>query len=221
MKKIINLNMDLNQNIHINTAEMEWQNSPSPDVFRKPLSRDKQESGEATSVVKYNPGAKFNKHIHKNGEEILVLEGTFSDESGDYKKGTYLRNPHNSSHSPYSKDGCILFVKLAQFQKDDDKQLVIDTQKESWLDGIGGLKVMPLHCHIHEHTALVKWPKNEQFHTHNHFGGEEIFVIMGTFQDQFGIYPQGSWIRSPHNSQHKPFVEEDTIIWVKTGHLMI
>lgn len=221
MKGTINLNMDFNNKVQINTTEMDWQKSPSADVLRKPLSRANQESGHATSIVKYMPRAQFKKHFHSKGEEIFVLEGTFSDENGDYPQGSYLRNPHGTSHSPFSKDGCILFVKLAQFQESDKQQLVINTESQAWLDGIGGLKVMPLHSHIHEHTALVKWPKNEHFHTHNHFGGEEIFVLEGTFQDQFGVYPKGSWIRSPHNSQHQPFVEEDTIIWVKTGHLMI
>ena len=37
--------------------------------------------------------------------------------------------------------------------------------------------------------------------------------------DEYGIYPKGSWIRSPHLSTHFPFVEEETIIFVKTGHL--
>ena len=213
--------MDFNKKVIINTAEMDWQKSPSANVFRKPLSRANQESGHATSVVKYLPGAKFNQHIHHKGEEIFVLEGTFSDENGDYPQGSYIRNPDGTSHSPFSENGCVLFVKLAQFQQEDRRQLVIDTNKQKWLDGIGGLKVMPLHSHIHEHTALVKWPSNEVFQPHSHFGGEEILVLKGTFQDQFGIYPKGCWIRSPHNSEHHPFVEEETIIWVKTGHLMV
>jgi hypothetical protein len=31
--------------------------------------------------------------------------------------------------------------------------------------------------------------------------------------------PAGTWIRSPHLSQHHPFVDRETVIWVKTGHL--
>lgn len=221
MKNTINLNMDFSKKIQIKTSEMDWQKSPSPDVLRKPLARANKESGHATSVVKYLPGAKFKQHTHNKGEEIFVLEGTFSDENGDYPQGSYLRNPDGTSHSPFSKEGCVLFVKLAQFQKDDNQQLVVNTHTKEWVDGIGGLKVMPLHSHIHEHTALVKWPKNEVFQPHNHFGGEEILVLKGTFQDQFGKYPKGTWVRSPHNSNHHPFVTEETIIWVKTGHLMV
>ncbi|NMU83859.1 cupin, partial [Vibrio parahaemolyticus] len=49
--------------------------------------------------------------------------------------------------------------------------------------------------------------------------GEEIFVLSGEFRDELGTYPALSWIRSPHMSEHFPFVEQETIIWVKTGHL--
>ena len=36
---------------------------------------------------------------------------------------------------------------------------------------------------------------------------------------EHGRYPAGSWLRSPHLSQHFPYVEDETIILVKTGHL--
>jgi anti-sigma factor ChrR (cupin superfamily) len=221
MNKTTNLNMDFDKRIVIHTEKMDWIASPSTSVFRKPLARADKESGHATSVVQYVKGASFKKHAHPNGEEILVLDGIFSDEHGDYPKGSYIRNPPGTSHSPFSKDGCTLLVKLHQFQSSDLEQVIINTGKTQWHQGIGGLQVMPLHSHIHENTALVKWPKNEVFQAHSHLGGEEIYVIKGTFQDQFGKYPKGTWIRSPHNSQHTPFVEEETIIWVKTGHLLV
>ena len=80
---------------------------------------------------------------------------------------------------------------------------------------------MPLHNFEHENVALVRWPAGERFQPHSHFGGEEIFVLSGEFRDEHGQYPTGTWIRSPHLSEHFPFVEQETIIWVKTGHLPI
>jgi hypothetical protein len=44
-------------------------------------------------------------------------------------------------------------------------------------------------------------------------------VLSGTFRDEHGTYPKGTWIQSPHLSAHHPFVEEETVIFVKTGHL--
>jgi hypothetical protein len=37
--------------------------------------------------------------------------------------------------------------------------------------------------------------------------------------DEHGRYPTGTWFQSPHLSTHHPFVEEETVIFVKTGHL--
>ena len=34
-------------------------------------------------------------------------------------------------------------------------------------------------------------------------------------------YPRGTWLRSPHMSEHSPYVEQDTVTWVKTGHLPV
>jgi hypothetical protein len=39
--------------------------------------------------------------------------------------------------------------------------------------------------------------------------------------DEHRRYPRGTWMRSPHLSAHHPFVEVETVIWVKTGHLPV
>ena len=98
---------------------------------------------------------------------------------------------------------------------------MIDTQNSPWQQGlVDGLTVMPLHEFKGEHAALVQWAPHTQFQVHKHWGGEEIFVLEGTFYDEYGRYPKGSWLRSPHMSQHTPFTKEDgALIYVKVGHL--
>jgi len=194
--------MDFSERLVIDTERMPWVPSPMPGVERKPLAREGAESGHATSIVRYAAGSRFSTHSHPRGEEIFVLEGTFSDDSGDYPAGSYIRNPAGSSHAPYSENGCTAFVKLAQFADGDTASARIDTNSGEWLPGQGRLMVMPLHEFEGEHTALVKWPENERFTPHRHFGGEEILVLSGTFRDEHGRYPAGSWIRSPHMSLH-------------------
>lgn len=213
------LNMDFSQKVVINTQQQEWQGSPAKGVWRKKLAREEVEQGHATSIVRYDAGASFKAHDHPKGEEILVLEGVFSDETGDYPVGSYLRNPEGFRHAPFSNEGCVILVKLHQFQQDDSQHVQIDTQNTPWLQGNGHLKVMPLHSFGTQSTALVHWPAGERFQPHVHAGGEEIYVISGEFIDENGRYPAGSWIRSPHMSQHNPYVEQDTLILVKVGHL--
>lgn len=214
------LNMNFSKTVVIDTDQQDWVASPITGVWRKPLAREAAECGHATSIVRYDAGASFSPHDHPLGEEILVLEGTFSDETGDYPAGTYFRNPEGFRHAPFSKEGCVILVKLHQFQHGDSQHIQVDTKNTSWQPGYGGLEVMALHSFEGENTALVKWPAGEVFQPHRHFGGEEIYVISGTFKDEHGSYPAGTWLRSPHLSEHHPYVDEETLIWVKVGHLM-
>ena len=216
----------LNQNFHekvvLKSSQLTPVSSPCDGVERTLLERNENsEYAISTTIVEFKPNSFFNEHVHDSGEELLVLEGTFSDEFGDYPAGTYIRNPHNTKHSPFSKNGCRLLVKLRQFDPMDNKQVIINTNNEPWLPGlVQGLKVMPLHNYEYESTALVKWDSNTEFSFHQHHGGEEIFVLKGTFYDEFGKYPEQTWIRSPHMSKHKPFTLSDgALIFVKTGHL--
>ena len=186
------------------------------------LDRLGDEVARATSLVRYAPNSEFPAHRHDGGEEIYVLKGEFGDEHGTYPAGFYLRNPIGTEHSPrVGVDGALIFVKLHQFAAGDGEQKAIDTTVQSWLPGlVDGLSVMPLHNHGNENVALVKWQPDTRFNAHTHFGGEEILVLDGVFHDDQGSYPAGSWIRSPHLSQHQPFTRaEGALILVKTGHL--
>lgn len=211
--------IDFSKHIVIETHNQDWIGSPSEGVVRKPLEKEFAESGRTTSLVQFMPGASFSPHTHPMGEELLVLEGVFSDETGDYPAGSYIRNPPGSSHKPFSKEGCVLFVKLDYFQPGDLESVKLQTHFSPQQQGIGNLKVMSLHQYGTEGSALVFWPKGEVFQPHTHFGGEEIYVISGEFIDEHGRYPAGTWMRTPHMSKHFPYVEEDTLIYVKTGHL--
>ena len=213
-------NLDYSKRSVVDTSKKAMEPSSLAGVERIPLERERPESGIATSVVRYEAGAAFSEHSHPGGEEIFVLEGEFADEFGVYSAGTYIRNPPGSHHSPFSRTGCKLFVKLNQFQPGDSKRVVIDTTQKEWLPGYGDLKVMPLADFDSESTALVNWPEGAAFTRHTHFGGEEIFVLEGTFIDEKGEYPTGTWIRSPHLSSHDPFVKEGCTILVKTGHML-
>ena len=212
--------MQFDQPVVVRTADMDWQSSPSSGVWRKPLEREAAEHGHTTSLVRYDAGSSFSSHKHPKGEEILVLDGVFSDETGDYPAGTYIRNPPGSSHSPFSKQGCDLLVKLDQFGDDDVFSLRIDTNKGDWLPGEFGVRVMPLFYYETEMVALYKWPAGTRYEMHPHFGGEEVFVISGTLYDEYGEYPAGTWLRNPHNSEHCRYTEVETVTWIKTGHLL-
>ena len=216
----MNINADYSQRVVINHHDLPWVASPESGVERRMLERVGDEIAKATSVVRYQPGSRFARHTHDLGEEILVLDGVFSDETGDYPAGTYIMNPPGSAHTPFSNSGCTIFVKLRHLGPDQVDREIVDTTSTPWLQGlVPGLTVMPL-MRQGTGSTLVRWAPGTYFNPHRHFGGEEIFVVSGTFEDEHGVYPQGSWIRSPHMSLHKPFSKDGCTIFVKTGHLL-
>lgn len=204
------MNSDYEQKALIDTNTIQWQETQVKNVFKKILAiKDKEE----TSFIKLNEGSVLNQEQKINSVEIFVLEGTYINEYGEYPQGTYLRLPEENEALVKSDKACVIFRKTNFFT--DKQKIIIDTNTTSWLQGQGNLEVMPLY----EQTALVKWPKGERFIPHKHWGGEEIIVLKGVFMDEYGEYPKGSWIRSPHLSEHFPYVNEETIIFVKTGHM--
>lgn len=215
------LNADFTQRVVVRPSDYQWVASPSGGVERMMLDRIGDEVARATTIVRFAPGSQFDAHTHDGGEEYLVLDGVFSDENGDYPVGTYVRNPIGTSHTPHTQQGCTILVKLHQFDQGDTEQKVVDTQAGDFRPGSApGLSVLPLHSVDGENVALVRWAPGTRFSPHRHWGGEEIFVISGMFQDEHGDYPAGSWMRSPHQSVHQPYSDAGCLIYVKTGHLM-
>ena len=216
------LNADFSKRVVIDTNAMAWEDSPMIGVQRRKLDRIGEEVARATSLVKYDPHSYFPEHTHGGGEEIFVVDGVFSDQHGDYPAGTYIRNPIGTSHKPHSEAGCVILVKLHQFDAGDTAHFTVDTTAATFLPGSApGLSVLPLHSFEGESCALVRWAPGTKFNPHRHFGGEEIFVLEGVFSDEIGDYPKGTWLRSPHMSMHHPFSKEGCLIYVKTGHLTV
>lgn len=225
MTENIELNSDISQVAVVDSNRLEWEASPSPSVWRKRLAlHGPAEAGEVTSIVRYEPGATFHEHPHPGGEEIFVLAGVFSDETGDYPAGSYLLNPEGFSHAPFSKEGCTLFVKLRQYAGENRKRVAVDSTKGEWVPG----EVENLHRQIlykdeahGEVTFMTRFGPGVQLPPHGHPGGEEVLVLEGELMDEEGRYPKGTWVRMPDGSGHAPGSETGCLILVKRGHLSL
>jgi len=193
-----------------------------PGVERMMLDRIGDEVARATSLVRFAPNSSFSPHVHSGGEEVFVLEGEFGDEHQTCSAGSYVRNPIGTSHSPRVGDeGCVILVKLHQFDRQDSASVVINTREADWIPGYApGLDVMLLHTFQDENVVLIRWAPNTPFKEHTHHGGEEVFVIDGCFSDENGDYPAGTWLRLPDQSRHSAFTGDDgALLYLKAGHL--
>ena len=111
--KASRVNAEFDQRVALPPPRAEdWVASPMAGVTRRMLDRVGDEVARATSLVRYAPASRFERHEQGGGEEILVLEGLFQDEYGDYPAGSWLRNPRWSRHTPFAgPEGALICVK--------------------------------------------------------------------------------------------------------------
>src|SRR5438552_12978882 len=133
----MDLNADFSKRAVVHAAEIPWKASPIAGVDRRMLDRIGDEVAQATSIVRYAPNSRFSPHVHGGGEEFLVLSGVFQDEHGDFPSGSYLRNPPGTRHTPGSEPGCVIFVKLWQFDPADQKQVRLGTAAMAYVEAAG------------------------------------------------------------------------------------
>lgn len=190
------VNADFSRRARVAPDEYAWTASPQGGVERVMLDRIGAEKARATSIVRYAPGSRFPAHSHPGGEEILVLSGVFSDEDGDYPEGGYLRNPPGSSHTPSSRDGATIFVKLRQMTADETARVRIDTRAPSSWRQQGLRALCPLFSADGEQVTLQRVEPDGAVFA-GAVEGAELLVLAGGLVEGEARHDRGTWIRLP------------------------
>lgn len=214
-------NADFTRRALVHATSHGWIDSPMKGVRRCLLDRVGDEVARATSLVEYAPGSHFSPHVHTGGEEFIVLEGVFQDEHGDYAAGSYIRNPPESRHTPGSEQGCIIFVKLWQFDLSDRTPVRTDMNKTGQIKDPtrSGVSVSTLFEDTRESVRLETWDANRNVSLDT-TGGAEVFVLSGSFTESDDMLVKHSWLRIPDGGSFMAKTgTEGARVWIKTRHL--
>lgn len=212
---------DFSRRVVVHSESLPWVASPMPGVERKLLDRVGAEVARATSIVRYAPGSEFSAHVHTGGEEFIVLDGVFQDERGRFPAGSYVRNPPQSKHKPSSENGCVMFVKLWQFQANDRTHVRLQTD---FMAGIADpcfnqVAVTPLYRDGFEEVSLLHFEPGGDVSLRVK-GGAELFVLEGSLDEHADTLVKHSWLRVPVNSDITATAgNKGAKVWLKTGHL--
>jgi len=193
-----------------------------PGVERRRLDRVQGDPERVTTIVRYAPGSQFSAHTHPLGEEFIVMEGVFEDDYGNWPAGSYIRNPPQSRHTPGSKDGCTILVKLCQFQPDDRTMIHADINKigrvaDRYRDGV---TISTLYKDPYEEVRVEYWDSNATINLEAD-DGAELFVLRGGFKNNKDTLSKYSWMRVPLSSTVIANTSDTgAVVWIKTGHLI-
>ena len=209
----MNIRADLDQPACVVPADWTWSESPQKGVSRVMLDRVGGEVAVATSFVRFEPDSRFPEHDHALGEEFIVLEGEFADEAGRYPVGSYLRNPPGSHHSPFSNPGCLIWVKLRQFDEADQRQCVLslDTAVPDQ-----GVVFERLHEHSEEDVTEIVAAAGEDVDLPAKSEVQEVLVLEGQLSAPDGKLPRWSWVRIPAGQGWSGRVESPCRLFLKT-----
>ncbi len=210
------LRADLGETVSVEFDESAWVPSPEPAVHRHMLDRDGGEIARATTLVRFDRESSFPSHEHGGGEEFFVLEGVFHDELGGYPSGSYLRNPIGSRHTPFTPEGCVILVKLRQFQASDDARVVIGPD-EGWRE-VDGKAMKLLHEFAGERVTLHRLQAGECLDLPASGLGAESLVVDGSIEIDGKTCAKWSWRRSL-DSAVRLSSAEGALVWLKRGHL--
>jgi len=216
------INADFSRRVAVHAARLPWVPSPMAGVERRMLDRIGDEVARATSIVRYAAGSRFSPHTHGGGEEFLVFKGIFEDEHGEFPAGSYVRNPPTSRHTPSSPNGCILFVKLWQFDPADRKEVEVNTAGAAYVAAASrpGVQLLTLFRDDCEDVRLERWMPDAAI-TLNVPGGAELLVLDGRFDEGGESFEPLSWLRLPSGSLLQAKAGgQGCRIWIKTGHLL-
>ncbi|MFC3165801.1 cupin domain-containing protein [Ciceribacter thiooxidans] len=214
------INDDLTKPVIVHSTRLDWISSPAAGVDRRMLYRIGNEVARATSIVRYAPGSAFPRHVHSGGEEILVLEGTFQDEHGDYPAGSYFRNPPGTSHVPASDTGCTIFVRLWQFREGDTAQIVRqpgEVGAAPLREGANAARV--LFDDGKERVSIEEWRPRSVIAVENR-RGLEFLVLSGSLTFQGEMLEPQCWGRLPAGSSLEAITGPNGAeIWTKDAPL--
>ena len=216
------INAEFDKRVVVHSTSLEWVDSPMPGVSRRPLDRVGAEVARATSIVRYAPGSHFSSHVHTGGEEFIVLDGVFQDEHGDFPVGSYIRNPPQSSHTPSSNLGCVIFVKLWQFNPEDRIHVRLNSNFMQAVPARNqkGVDITPLYKDAFEEVEIQTLEANSSVEL-DVSGGVEILVLSGELYEGGDKLVKGSWVRLPIGSKMSvKSSESGAKYWIKRGHLI-
>ncbi len=108
---------------------------------------------------------------------------------------------------------------LQRINADFSKRAVVHAAQVPWVasptPGVERRMLDRIGDEVARATSIVRYAPGSAFPAHTHGGGEEYLVLEGTFQDEKGDHPVGTYVRNPPGSRHTPGSQPGCTLLVK------
>ena len=213
------LNADLTAHVVVKADELEWRETEHRGVYVKDFERiTDPDKARETCLMRLEAGAALPEVEVDERTEMMVLEGELSDGHGTYGAGVYVMNPPGARVRIASQSGGIAFIRRRAGAAIGADRVVRDTNRDdAWeVWGERGAHKVTLFGpgEIHEASWVGRMLPDVQVPEHDHAGGEEVFVVDGSIEDEAARADPGTWMRFPVGFRHAPFSHGDGCVMI-------
>src|ERR687884_1909251 len=95
----------------LDLTRIPWRATRHRGIHLHTLRRDEQ-TGDATVLIRMEPGCSYPAHRHRGLEEVFILQGGYRDSRGRHRAGDYVLNDAGSAHRPVALPGedCVMLA---------------------------------------------------------------------------------------------------------------
>jgi anti-sigma factor ChrR (cupin superfamily) len=97
----------------LDLSRIDWRATRHEGIYLHILRRD-EATGDATVLIRMEPGCLYPAHRHRGIEEVFILQGGYTDSRGTHRAGDYVLNEAGSAHKPKAledpREDCIMLA---------------------------------------------------------------------------------------------------------------
>lgn len=201
-------NQDLTRHVILDTNAMAWSASAWPGVLEKNFERVATgANARETGLWRIEAGASLVLPALGERIEILVLRGAVTQAGRNLGAGAYLRLPTGATLALASAEGADLLVKRRAGLT--GPLVALDTADRANWQAWGERGSEKVQLYTDDEAGASSWVgrmlPDLHIPRHGHKSGEEIFMLDGVMEDEFGTLGAGCWVRFPVGLEHAPF----------------
>ena len=108
--KLRQMTLSESERVVIDTTRVQWGRGDTEGHRRLDLYTN-HENGEHVTIERLDAGTSLPAVDCRGGEEIFVLSGGLADEQGEFRSGTWIRNPPGYRRGLKSTGGAVFWAK--------------------------------------------------------------------------------------------------------------
>lgn len=97
----------------LDLTRIHWRATRHRGIHLHVLRRD-EATGDATVLIRMEPGCSYPAHRHRGVEEVFILQGGYRDPRGEHRAGDYVLNEAGSAHRPVAledtAEDCVMLA---------------------------------------------------------------------------------------------------------------